>query len=290
MGEVGREAPTLAKALAAAARLLREAGIATPELDARLLLCHAAWRQPGGLGRGSRARPCRRMRKAVMANGSGVVSRASPCRASSGAASSTAAPSSSMQTRSIRGPTPRRWWTRRSLWWTAGAGAGARSACSISARARAAFSSRCSPSCQGPPASAPISACRRCPSPRTNARRLGVDDRAQFIAGDWFEPVAGAFDLIVANPPYLATEEIDRLPREVAMHDPRLALDGGRTGSMPIGASCKAPQRGLRPGGAILLEIGPSQAERVLALLRGAGLQTPAGRAFGATSPGGRAS
>ena len=112
---------------------------------------------------------------------------------------------------------------------------------------------------------------------RTNARCLGVEDRADFIAGDWLEPVAGAFDLIVVNPPYLATEEIDRLPREVAMHDPRLALDGGADGLDAYRRIAAGAAARLAPGGAILLEVGPGQAEGVLALLRGAGLQTPAG-------------
>jgi release factor glutamine methyltransferase len=111
----------------------------------------------------------------------------------------------------------------------------------------------------------------------TNARHLGVDDRAQFIAGDWLEAVGGAFDLIVANPPYLATEEIGRLPREVALHDPRLALDGGADGLDAYRHIARGAAARLAPGGAILLETGPSQAEGVLALLRRAGLQTPAG-------------
>ena len=164
MGEVGMQSrSTLAKAFAAAARLLREAGIATPSSmrgcffvappaisqealvadPARPLSADAqtpVWRMDRAPSRG-RARVAHLRR----------------------AASSTAAPSSSMPTRSIRGPTPRRWSTRR-LRSPPEAGAGGRSACSISARARAAFSSRCSPSCQGPPVSAPISARRRCRS------------------------------------------------------------------------------------------------------------------------------
>ncbi len=54
--------------------------------------------------------------------------------------------------------------------------------------------------------------------------------RASFVVADWLDAVEGKFDLILSNPPYLASGEIAGLPDEVAVYDPRLALDGGADG------------------------------------------------------------
>jgi release factor glutamine methyltransferase len=105
-----------------------------------------------------------------------------------------------------------------------------------------------------------------------NAQHLGVEARARFLAGDWLQPVAGRFDLIVANPPYLATAEIGRLPREVAAYDPRLALDGGADGLNAYRRIVARAAEVLKPGGAIVLEIGSTQSDAVFALLAAAGL------------------
>jgi release factor glutamine methyltransferase len=111
---------------------------------------------------------------------------------------------------------------------------------------------------------------------RANARRLGVEARARFLVGDWLQPVVGRFDLIVANPPYVATAEIGRLPREVAAHDPRLALDGGADGLDAYRRIAARAAEVLKPGGAILLEIGSTQSGAVFALLAAAGLSIDA--------------
>ncbi len=105
-----------------------------------------------------------------------------------------------------------------------------------------------------------------------NAWRLGVEARAHFIAGDWLDAVAGRFDLIVANPPYLAAAEIGQLPREVGRHDPFVALDGGADGLKAYRRIAARAGAVLRPGGGILLETGPTQSDAVVALLRLAGL------------------
>ncbi len=104
-----------------------------------------------------------------------------------------------------------------------------------------------------------------------NARRHGVAERAGFIAADWFERLDGQFDLIVSNPPYLSADEMAAISAEVA-HDPKAALDGGSDGLdayRPIAASVRAH---LRDGGALLLEIGAHQAEAVAGILDEAGL------------------
>jgi release factor glutamine methyltransferase len=109
-----------------------------------------------------------------------------------------------------------------------------------------------------------------------NARDLGVEARARFVAGDWLDAVAWHFDLVVANPPYLTTAEIGQLPREVGRHDPLVALDGGPDGLKAYRRIAARAGEVLQPGGAILLEIGPTQADAVIALLRAAGLTADA--------------
>lgn len=105
-----------------------------------------------------------------------------------------------------------------------------------------------------------------------NAARLGVADRAWFLAADWFEGLSGRFDLIVANPPYIASGEIAGLAREVAAHDPMRALDGGADGLEAYRRIAARAVDFLSPEGHLLVEIGPTQAQAVLGLFRAAGL------------------
>jgi release factor glutamine methyltransferase len=104
-----------------------------------------------------------------------------------------------------------------------------------------------------------------------NARRLGVADRASFLASDWLDAIHGEFDLIVSNPPYIASGEIERLAPEVAHHDPYLALDGGADGLEAYRRIAAGAARLLAPKGAILVEIGASQAPAVAGLLHDGG-------------------
>ena len=95
----------------------------------------------------------------------------------------------------------------------------------------------------------------------------------RFIASDWCRALAGEFDLIVSNPPYIASAEIAGLPRDVAAYDPHLALDGGPDGLDAYRRIAAAAAGKLRPGGKILLEIGSSQAAPVAALLEQGGMR-----------------
>ncbi len=104
-----------------------------------------------------------------------------------------------------------------------------------------------------------------------NALRLGVAKRATFLASDWCEAIDGEFDLILSNPPYIASGEIDRLAPEVADYDPHLALDGGEDGLDAYRRIAAGAVRKLRRGGKILVEIGASQADEVASLLRSGG-------------------
>jgi release factor glutamine methyltransferase len=108
---------------------------------------------------------------------------------------------------------------------------------------------------------------------KTNARALGVAGRASFLVSDWLEAVEGCFDLVVANPPYLSSADMDGLAREVADHDPRSALDGGPEGLSAYRRIVPDLGKVLRPDGLALLETGPAQAEPVSRLLAEAGLE-----------------
>lgn len=109
---------------------------------------------------------------------------------------------------------------------------------------------------------------------RANALRNGVDPRAGFVATSWADTVDTTFDLVVSNPPYIATSVIATLEPDVREHDPHLALDGGADGLDAFRAIIAALPRLLAPGGHVVLECGQDQGEAVKRLLRGAGLAT----------------
>ncbi len=90
---------------------------------------------------------------------------------------------------------------------------------------------------------------------RENARELGLAERVQFRQSDLFEKVEGLYDLIVANLPYIASDAIPELAREV-QHDPKLALDGGAAGAETLLRLITDAPGHLTPGGQIALEIG----------------------------------
>lgn len=105
---------------------------------------------------------------------------------------------------------------------------------------------------------------------RINAERNGVGARAAFLAADWCDPLAGPpFDLVVSNPPYIATPVIAGLAREVRVHDPPAALDGGADGLTAYRRILEALPERLAPGGTALLEIGFDQAAALDALAAG---------------------
>jgi release factor glutamine methyltransferase len=100
---------------------------------------------------------------------------------------------------------------------------------------------------------------------RANAERLGMAARARFAPGDWAAGLEGRFDLILVNPPYIATDEA--LPPEVRDHEPPEALFAGGDGLDDYRRIVPALGRLLAPGGAAVLEIGWTQAPAVSALL-----------------------
>ena len=108
---------------------------------------------------------------------------------------------------------------------------------------------------------------------RINAEALGVAARAEMIGGGWDVVLAGAFDLVVSNPPYIPAGEMEGLAREVINHDPHLALTPGGDGLDPYRAILARVATLVAPGGWIGFEFGLGQAQAVSDLMRQAGLQ-----------------
>ena len=102
-----------------------------------------------------------------------------------------------------------------------------------------------------------------------NARRHRVASRISFLLGDGKKALPGhvRYQIIVANPPYIPTAEIDHLQPEVCDHDPRLALDGGSDGLEFYRILADRSHCRLKPSGQLLMEIGTDQAEDVRKLL-----------------------
>jgi release factor glutamine methyltransferase len=106
---------------------------------------------------------------------------------------------------------------------------------------------------------------------RGNASRLGVAARAEFAVCDFGVALAGRFDLVVSNPPYIASADIDTLSPEVR-HDPRSALDGGADGLDCYRTIAGQAPGLLKPDGYLVVELGIGQEPAVATLFRAAGL------------------
>ncbi len=105
-----------------------------------------------------------------------------------------------------------------------------------------------------------------------NAALAGVEHRIETLRSNWCELVTGSFDLVVSNPPYVTASEFSELAPEVRLHDPRIALTDGGDGLSAYRSIVKGLGRCLKPGGRILVEIGPTQAAAVSRMFRNAGL------------------
>jgi release factor glutamine methyltransferase len=106
---------------------------------------------------------------------------------------------------------------------------------------------------------------------RNNARRLNFA-RAQFVACDLLTALCGTFDVIVSNPPYIASPDIAALAPEVRDFDPLQALDGGSDGFDFYRSIAAAAPALLAPDGALVVELGAGQADGVAALFAAGGL------------------
>lgn len=105
-----------------------------------------------------------------------------------------------------------------------------------------------------------------------NAERNGLSGRARFQTGDWGNGLTRRFDVVVSNPPYIPTRDIEELSPEVRLHDPVRALDGGDDGLHCYRIIARQLPDLLAPGGLAVLEVGIGQAPDVAELLAAAGL------------------
>ena len=117
---------------------------------------------------------------------------------------------------------------------------------------------------------------------KKNAKDLGVEKRAEFVESDTFSAPyfwkkggkeGGKYDILISNPPYIATEEIETLIEEVRLHDPRGALDGREDGLYFYRNITAEAGKYLRPGGWLLYEIGCTQGAAVSGMMKTAGFE-----------------
>jgi release factor glutamine methyltransferase len=109
---------------------------------------------------------------------------------------------------------------------------------------------------------------------RQNARTHKVDHRFNWFCGDWdaaLAPERQSFDLIVANPPYIRSHEVDGLQPEIRNHEPRAALDGSGDGLRCIRHLIESAHRYLINGGMVALEMGHDQKKDVQSIARKVG-------------------
>ncbi len=110
-----------------------------------------------------------------------------------------------------------------------------------------------------------------------NRKRFGLEDRVVLLAGDLLEPVSEPLDLVLANLPYIPSDEVDSLPEVIRTHEPRLAVDGGEDGLDPYRALCAQLSAHLVDGPrAVLVEVGSGQASFAADLIARALGPTPA--------------
>ncbi|MES1155096.1 MAG: peptide chain release factor N(5)-glutamine methyltransferase [Pseudorhodoplanes sp.] len=102
---------------------------------------------------------------------------------------------------------------------------------------------------------------------RANAARLGLAGRTAFAACDFAAALSGPFDCIVSNPPYIASGDIETLSPDVREHDPHLALDGGEDGLSCYRAIAAQARCLLKPAGALVVELGAGQADKVTEIM-----------------------
>ncbi|EJW12949.1 Protein-N-glutamine methyltransferase [Rhodovulum sp. PH10] len=107
---------------------------------------------------------------------------------------------------------------------------------------------------------------------RKNAETLALHDRAHFVLCDFGSALAGKLDLVVSNPPYVVRDAIATLAPEVREYDPHLALDGGVDGLDAYRAIAADARRLVAPGGVLAVEIGIGQERSVPALFEAVGL------------------
>jgi len=105
---------------------------------------------------------------------------------------------------------------------------------------------------------------------RENAELHGALGKISFFQSDLLDSIPGKFDMIVSNPPYIKTNDIPQLQRELH-HEPLMALDGGADGLHMITKLAQAALKYLNPRGFLIMEVGSSQSPNVTELLKNLG-------------------
>lgn len=105
-----------------------------------------------------------------------------------------------------------------------------------------------------------------------NAEKNQVYDRVRFVQGFWCDSIQDSFDLIVANPPYIPTQDIATLSPEVKNHDPFMALDGGEDGFDDFIYIIKSIKKLMHRESLVLIEIGYDQSEKAMRLVKDSNL------------------
>lgn len=108
---------------------------------------------------------------------------------------------------------------------------------------------------------------------RENASALGLSDRFETVRSDWFAQIAGRFDAILSNPPYIRSAEIAYLDVGIRHFDPQAALDGGPTGLDAYAAIAAGASEHLEGRGFVALEIGYDQSADVAGLFEARGFR-----------------
>lgn len=108
---------------------------------------------------------------------------------------------------------------------------------------------------------------------RLNAARNRLAERFQGVVSNWFSETPGKFHAIVSNPPYIEKSELESLPREVRLFDPERGLDGGPDGLNAYRAIADGAAARLQPEGIAAVEIGHRQRESVTRIFEAAGFE-----------------
>jgi release factor glutamine methyltransferase len=109
---------------------------------------------------------------------------------------------------------------------------------------------------------------------KANSKKHHLNDVIHFFVGDWFCPIKNNIrnlDMIVSNPPYVPSHIIAGLEPEIAIYEPRIALDGGKDGLESLNLIINQAPSFLKPRGYLILEIGYDQQQKVSAIVKNCG-------------------
>tara|TARA_B100000035_G_scaffold312725_1_gene324842 strand:+ start:111 stop:953 length:843 start_codon:yes stop_codon:yes gene_type:complete len=103
---------------------------------------------------------------------------------------------------------------------------------------------------------------------KINSKKLGLNSRLRLYKSDIDKFDIGKYDLIVSNPPYICRSDLNNLMKDVIGYEPKNALNGGNDGALEIGKVIKKSSKLLKKSGKLVLEIGHSQKDKVINMLK----------------------